>query len=173
MLNICINDNNNILIETRTSNFLKSNFHEDEYEAIRDLVRTVDALFPISVDDLGRVAIHWGGNVAVVPEAMNPARGIHLPVVMEKMGIYYRQFVTLEAAVQEGDVQMPITCVNRDLELGPCDMALERRLRETKAMLTSLSGRLNQPTHHVLHHASLDGVVEHSRHGSYRSGNVR
>ena len=64
-----MNDNCNIFVETRTSNYLKSSFHVDDYEAIRDLVVTV---------------------------------------------------------------RMPVTCVNRDLVFRPCNMALERRLRDAK-----------------------------------------
>jgi hypothetical protein len=36
-----VDENNNILIETRCSNFLKYNFHENHYEALRNLVHDI------------------------------------------------------------------------------------------------------------------------------------
>ena len=63
---------------------------------------SVDAISPVWLDEDGNLAIHWGGNVALIPLALNLGKSIHLPVFLEALAEYCRAMQFTSGAAKFG-----------------------------------------------------------------------
>jgi hypothetical protein len=61
------------------------------------------AIFPFSLDNTGKAAIHWVDNLALVPWALNSCKYTSLPIDLQVLGTYRRSLVALDEPIKSRD----------------------------------------------------------------------
>lgn len=60
---------------------------------------SVDAIFHFGINHSGRMFLHVARNLALIPYALNAAKHIQLPLALQKISQYYREFKEIQTAL--------------------------------------------------------------------------
>ncbi|KAL0936333.1 uncharacterized protein CTRU02_208548 [Colletotrichum truncatum] len=63
---------------------------------------SIDAIFPLALDATGAPGSHVSGNIEVIPFALNMCKHTHLPIFLQELGKYYRQWIASVPFYQSG-----------------------------------------------------------------------
>ncbi|OBR04842.1 hypothetical protein CH63R_11545 [Colletotrichum higginsianum IMI 349063] len=66
------------------------------------LALSIEAIFPIALDEAGVTGLHVPGNIDIVPFCLNTCKHTSLPIFLQELGKYYRQWVATECSYQSG-----------------------------------------------------------------------